>query len=261
MKNLFLILILFSACAKSPSKPEGSSRDIDGEKGEDAKDESAGDPDSGDDDNDSASAAVCDDSAKETRVRFEKALADFGESCREETQELKCVNGKATWSGSYTADKCDVRVPRLNQIADNNDGVSGFNLSVSPDMWLFMQSPGAFRGNYMECTATVGSESHAIFTFPNIPAGTYEVHATWVGLDKNQSLVKFSVSTNDSAPNTSIQEFTVNQKTNASDYFDQSGWKRLGSFTITKTQIIMVTLKPGSTGYFNADALRLVSKD
>jgi len=147
-------------------------------------------------------------------------------------------------SGTATLQVADDEEPVV-QIVD--DGGAGFARSGA---WTDVAGSG-FQGDYGYSARGTGADV-ASWTFTVTP-GRYEVAATWFAHRNRATNAPFRVYDG----STLLGTVLVNQEQTPADLTDQSvGWKRLGTFSVTGTDLV-VRLTDAANEYVIADGVRM----
>ena len=97
-------------------------------------------------------------------------------------------------------------------------------------------------------------QSQAKWSFTQLQPGTYNVAVTWVPESNLSATVNYNVCNGSKT----CQTVSVNQQYSPDDYTDQGvTWRRLGTFTITGTLLVVSAANSGSDGQICADAVRV----
>ena len=138
----------------------------------------------------------------------------------------------------------DVPPPPIESTID--DGDAGYSKTASG--WSVNSSALAYNGDYDRASGGNGS-AVATWSFAGLPAGQYEVYATWVSHPKKQaSNAPYSVLGN---------TVFVNQR-NSPDGAQITGWQRLTSVSFDGNGNLNVRLSNNANGIVVADAIRVV---
>src|SRR5262249_46695141 len=136
-------------------------------------------------------------------------------------------------------------VSAVSILDDSNPGFS------TVGSWTFWTNQG-YLGNIHEATAMTGADV-ATWLFSNLPAGLYQLSATWTAYTNRATNAPYKVLDG----TTSLCTVLVNQQVAPSGFSDAGAlWQNLGNFQI-RSGTLYVQLSDAANGNVEADAIRI----
>ena len=139
-------------------------------------------------------------------------------------------------------------------IIDNSQPVDATGQGFSQSGSWTAASTGLDGGSLISSSPVGSGQSQAKWSFTQLQPGTYDVAVTWVPESNLSATVNYNVCDGSKT----CQTVSVNQQYSPDDYTDQGvTWRRLGTFTITGTSLVVSAANSGSDGQICADAVRV----
>jgi hypothetical protein len=155
----------------------------------------------------------------------------------------------ATFDGMTGSTHLNVTAQELNPIAARDNSQAGY---YQYGVWTMTK--GGFDGSYAVADPTKSGSAIAHWLV-NVPAGTYDLWATWVGVASNASNASYAVYDGFNSLGTAVE----NQQLDPVDgRYGGVLWAKLGTFTVNKGRITVTLGASGANGDIVADAIAVV---
>ncbi|MBI1335499.1 MAG: choice-of-anchor D domain-containing protein [Phycisphaera sp.] len=131
-----------------------------------------------------------------------------------------------------------------------DDREAGFTTTGT---WGFTNEGVYYGGDHSFAQGGTGANT-ATYTFTDLTPGTYEIFATWRGDTNRANNTLFTVNSG----STTLSSVLVNQQLSPGTLYENGVWWGLiGTVTLTQTSLSVTLSDPGTTGYIDADAIRI----